>query len=458
MPTKPTAKKTATKKITSGRARRVLKVGELATSVGSGYLMEALKRPFRSADKRRQAMLDTHIKTATKIVESSQDLRGAFTKLVQLLSMRDDILPSEMLSVLSASQSSVPPMEYATIRKQIVRDLGKAPEELFAEFDEDAFAAASLGQVHRARLHSGEEVVVKVQYPGVEETVKQDLQNIKALLQTIALVGRDLMRQRIDPSDVYRELEERLYEELDYLNEAKNIAIFQRMFRDDDEVIIPEVYPDLSSRRILTMSKIEGYPLASFLTPAVDQSMRDWVAIKYFRVLWRQIFEFGILHTDPNPGNYLVTYHPKLALLDFGSIRIFPEAIRRAYHDLGRAVLSGDEPLMADCFVKLDFLDADADPRPMFQIMAIIFEPVVRDVDYDPRDYNSVERGMEVAGIALENRIFKDPGHRVFLLRALMGLDAYLKQLGAVTNWHLEFKRCVERVREGAAAEILAAR
>ena len=430
--------------ITSGRAKRVLKVGELATSVGSSYLWQALRSPFRSAPQRQQALLDTHIKNAIKIVERSKELRGAFTKLVQMLSMRDDVLPTEVLQVLSAAQSSVPPMDYALIRRQVTRELGKPPGELFAAFDEEAFAAASLGQVHKARLKSGREVVVKVQYPGVEETVKQDLQNIKALLQTFTLIGRDVMRQKVDQSDVYRELEERLHEELDYINEAQNIALFQKMFRDDDEIVIPDVYPDLSSRRVLTMTLVEGYPFKDILGPGVDQSLKDWVAIKYFRVLWRQIFEHGVLHTDPNPGNYLVTFHPKLAILDFGSIRIFPEPIRRAYHRLAKAILAGDEATMADCFLRLDYLDPGDDPKPMVKIMKIIFEPVLRDRGYDPRRYNTLERGIEVAGIAFEHRIFKDPGHRVFLARALMGLDAYLKQFGTATNWHREFKRCVD--------------
>jgi len=434
--------------ITRGRAKRVLKVGELATSVGSSYLWQALRSPFRSAPQRQQALLDTHVKNAIKIVERSKELRGAFTKLVQMLSMRDDVLPTEVLQVLSSVQSSVPPMDYALIRRQVTRELGKPPEELFAAFDEEAFAAASLGQVHKARLKGGREVVVKVQYPGVEETVKQDLRNIKALLQTFTLIGRDVMRQKVDQSDVYRELEERLHEELDYINEAKNIALFQKMFGDDDEIVIPDVYPDLSSRRVLTMTLVEGYPFKDILGPGVDQSLKDWVAIKYFRVLWRQIFEHGVLHTDPNPGNYLVTFHPKLAILDFGSIRIFPEPIRRAYHRLAKAILAGDETTMADCFLRLDYLDRDDDPKPMVRIMNIIFEPVLRDRSYDPRHYNSLERGMEVASIAFEHRIFKDPGHRVFLARALMGLDAYLKQFATVTNWHREFKRCVDRVKE----------
>ena len=432
--------------LTRGRARRVLKVGELATSVGSSYVWQALRWPFRSADSRQKALLDTHIRNAMKMVERSKELRGAFMKLVQILSMRDDILPAEALQVLSVVQSSVPPMDYALIRKQIIRELGRPPEELFASFDEEAFAAASLGQVHKARLPSGEEVVVKVQYPGVEETVNQDLQNVKALLQTFTLIGRDVMRQKIDQSDVYRELEERLHEEIDYVNEAKNIALFQKMFRDDDEVLIPDVYPDFSSRRVLTMSLLEGYAFKEILGPGVDQSLKDWVAVKYFRVLWRQIFEFGMLHTDPHPGNYLVTYHPKLAILDFGSIRIFPEAIRKAYHTLAKAILIRDESTMAECFVRLGYLDRGDKPEPLVRIMYLMFGPVLKDRPFNPRDLNSVEIAMQVASIGFENRLFKAPGHRVFLARALVGLDAYVKQFGTVTNWHREFKRAVERV------------
>lgn len=430
--------------LTRGRARRVLKVGELATSVGSSYVWEALKSPFRSQGRRQQALLDTHIRNAVRIVESSKELKGAFMKLVQMLSMRDDILPPEALSVLSVVQSQVPPMAYAEIRAQVKRELGKPPEQLFREFDEEAFAAASLGQVHRAVLKNGAEVVVKVQYPGVDETVEQDLSNIKALLAVFQLIGRDVMQQKIDNREVYQELEERLHEELDYVNEARNIALFRKMFRDDPEVVIPEVYPTYSSRRVLTMSRLEGYPLADILKPGVDQATKDWVALKYFRVTWRQIFELGTLHTDPHPGNYLVTFHPRLAILDFGSIRVFPEPIRRAYRALAVAMLADDRPAMAGALVRLGFLDRGDDPAPMIRIMRLIFEPVLVDRTYDPRQYDVLERGMQVATIGIENRLFKAPGHRVFLARALIGLDAYLKQLGTVANWHRLFRQCVE--------------
>jgi predicted unusual protein kinase regulating ubiquinone biosynthesis (AarF/ABC1/UbiB family) len=435
-----------------GRAKRVLKVGSLTTSVGGSYLWQALKRPFQSESETQRNLLDAHVRNAMRIVERSTELKGAFMKLAQMLSMRNDLLPPEALEVLSAVQSSVPPMAYDAIRAQVERELGAPPETLFASFEEEAFAAASLGQVHRATLPDGDEVVVKIQYPGVEETVGQDLKNVRALLQVLARIGRDVMRQKIDARELALELEERLREELDYEHEAASLRRFARLFADDPEVVIPKPYPRFSSRRVLTMSLVEGYPLADILTPGVDQDLKDWVAVKYFRVLWRQIFEFGVLHTDPHPGNYLVTHHPHLCMLDLGSVREFPDVIRRAYLDLATAILADDAPAMSTCFVTLGYLDAEDDPAPMARIMRILFEPVLRDAPYNPRDYRPMDRAMEIASIGIEHRIFKAPGHRLFLVRALIGMESYIQQFGTVTNWHRLFRECVRRARRATPA------
>lgn len=444
-------KTSAKRHLTTGRTRRALSVGTLTTQVGGSYLLSALKRPFLSVDAQRKELLDTHLKNALLIVERSQELKGTFLKLMQMLSMRNDLFPPEVLEVLSVVQSEVPPMPYAMIRKQIIRELGKPPEELFASFEEEAFAAASLGQVHRGRLESGEDIVVKVQYPGVDKTVAQDLKNVKALLQTFTLVARDVLRQKVDVEDVYRELEERLGEELDYENEARNTERFARMFADDDEIIVPRVFPKLTSRRVLTMSFVEGYKLNDILAPGVDQELKDWVAIKYFRTLWRQIFEFGTLHTDPHPGNYLVTYHPKLAILDFGSIRIFPDQVREQYLALARALLDRDRQAAAAACVALGFIDPGDDPGPMLEMLDVIFEPIYDDREYDPRDYHSVDRAMQVATISLEKRVFKSPGHSVFLMRALVGLDSYIQQFGTIANYHRLFLECVEDAEQRTA-------
>ncbi len=429
--------------LTTGRTRRALKVGTLTTQVGGSYLLNALRRPFQSVDERRKDMLDTHLKNAMLIVERSQELKGTFLKLMQMLSMRSDLLPPDVLQVLSVVQSEVPPMPYPMIRVQIVEEFGKPPEELYATFAEEAFAAASLGQVHRATLHDGSDVVVKVQYPGVDATVGQDLKNVKALLQTFTLIARDVLRQNVDVDGVYQELAERLSEELDYENEARNTERFRTMFADDDEIVIPEPYPELVSRRVLTMSFVDGYKLADMLNPGVDQELRDWIAIKYFRTLWRQVFEFGTLHTDPHPGNYLITYHPKLAILDFGSIRIFPDAIRRAYLALARALLERDRAAASRACIALGFIGEGDDPEPMLDMLDLVFDPIYEDRDYDPAEYDTVERAMKIAAISLEKRVFKSPGHSVFLMRALVGLDSYIQQFGTRANFHRLFRDCI---------------
>ena len=436
--------KKSSNELTQGRAKRSLQVGSLATSIGGSYAWQALKQPFQFGRDKGPELLDLHLKNALRIVESSRELRGAFMKLIQMLSMRSDLFPTEVLDILSVVQSSIPPMDYDLIRTQVKNELGQDPERLFKRFEKKAFAAASLGQVHRAQLKSGEEVVVKVQYPGVAATVGQDLKNLKALLQVFTLILRDVLRQNFDATEIYQEIEERLQEEVDYVNEAHNVAIFQRLFAADNEVIIPQVYPDFSSRRVLTLEFIDGYKLQDILSPGVDRELKDWVAIKYFEITWQQICSFGALHTDPHPGNYLITYHPKIAMLDFGSVRFFPDDIREGYRMLAQAVLDRDEETMARCFLQLGYLDPGDDPAPLVRIMYLVFEPVLEDREYDPQDFHSVDKAREVTNISVQNRIFKVPGHRLFLVRALLGLESYVQQFSTVTNWHRIFRKCVQ--------------
>jgi predicted unusual protein kinase regulating ubiquinone biosynthesis (AarF/ABC1/UbiB family) len=436
------------KNLTSGRARRAIKMGGLASQVGSNYLWASLRKPFLSRDAHTKALLDTHIKNARLIVEGSKELRGAFLKLIQMLSTREDILPVEALEVLSVTQAGVPPMNYATISEQIRRELGKRPEQLFVKFEREAFAAASLGQVHRATLAGGAEVAVKIQYPGVEQTVEQDLRNLKLLLTTFKAIARDMMRQKIDLRTVYTELEERLREELDYEREAANLKLFAGLLGDDPEVMIPRVFPQLSSRRVLTMTYLDGYRLTDVFAPVVDAELKSWVVRKYFTLIWRQILEFGVLHTDPHPGNYLVTYHPRLGLLDFGSIRRFPEPIRKANLKLARALLANDERAMAQALVALGYLDRAQPAAPLIEIVRILFEPVLVNRRFDPKKYESVAKATTVGEIALQNRLYKSPAHSVFLIRTLIGAEGIVRQLGVVANYHAMFRQCVENVRD----------
>jgi predicted unusual protein kinase regulating ubiquinone biosynthesis (AarF/ABC1/UbiB family) len=435
--------------ITAGRARRMLSVGSLTTSVGGSYLWQALKRPFQSTTQREATLLDTHIRNARRVVERSKELRGAFMKMAQLLSMRQDLFPAEALEVLSVVQSSVPPMPWAKVRRVLTAELGGPPEERFASIEHEAFAAASLGQVHRAELRGGRPVVVKVQYPGVADTVHQDIRNVRALVRVFDAIAHDVMRQDVDSKEVVRELEERLAEELDYRREADNVERFRTLLASDHEVIIPRVHRKLSAGRVLTMDRLEGYPLQDIMAPGVDQELKDWVGVKLFRLLWRQLLEFGVLHADPHPGNYLVTHHPKIGILDFGSVRVFEPEIRLGYLRMSRGLLAGDDAAAGAAAADLGFIQQGDDPAPFLELLRVVCEPILVDRPYDPRDYDVMERGLRASQITLSHGLYRAPGHQVFLLRTLLGLDGCLRTFGTVRNWHRLFRDIVDAVPDG---------
>jgi predicted unusual protein kinase regulating ubiquinone biosynthesis (AarF/ABC1/UbiB family) len=443
----------ASKDITSGRARRAIKIGGLASQVGSSYLWTSLRRPFLSTGRYDRELLDTHLKNARRIVEGSQQLRGAFMKLIQMLSTRADILPGEALDILKATQSSVPPMDYALIAKQIRREFSKSPEQLFASFEPEAFAAASLGQVHRARLKTGEEVAVKIQYPGVDATVEQDLGNLKLLLRTLQAIAGDIMRQKIETKTIFTELAERLREELDYVSEARHIAEFNRLLGDDDDIALPRVIKNLSSRRVLTMTYVDGYRLGDIFGSHIDAKLRTWVARKYYCLVWRQILEFGVLHTDPQPGNYLVSYHPKLGILDFGSVRHFSEPVRKASLQLAQAIIARNDRAITAALVKLGYIDRTQAPAPMVKIIYLLFEPVITDRLYHPDEFDAIGKAATVSEIAFEHKLYKSPRHSIFLLRALIGLDGIMKGLGAKLNYAALFRECVRHAAKARGAD-----
>jgi predicted unusual protein kinase regulating ubiquinone biosynthesis (AarF/ABC1/UbiB family) len=274
--------------------------------------------------------------------------------------------------------------------------------------------------------------------------VKSDLQNAKSLINALKLVARDVMRNRdMDYRGIYDELRQRMEEELDYENEARNVELFGKLYAGDPDVAIPKVIRDRSTRRVITLSYLDGYPIRDVLAPGVDQSLKDWVMFKLYDVTWQQLLVFGIVHVDPHPGNYVVSHHPKLGILDFGCIRILPENLRTAYRDLNRALLEDDEPLLQDALLRLDFLNPGDDYRPMRDILRYVFEPLLTDATSDPRDYNSLERMRGALEQGLRARYWKAPPHRVFLDRVMIGMDGYLKLSGTVANWHRIYEKWV---------------
>jgi predicted unusual protein kinase regulating ubiquinone biosynthesis (AarF/ABC1/UbiB family) len=284
----------------------------------------------------------------------------------------------------------------------------------------------------------------------VGDAVEQDLRNLKLLLRTLQAIAGDVMRQKIDTRTIFSEIQERLREELDYVNEARNIDEFRRLLGDDPEIMLPQVVENLSSGRILTMTYLDGYMLSDVMNPVADFELRQWIARKYYCLVWRQVLEFGVLHTDPNPGNYLVTYHPKLAILDFGSIRHFNELHRRASLLLARGLLERDDRAIAQAMVRLGYLDREQAPAPMVKLVYSLFEPLMVDRVYDPNHYDSVGKATEASETAFKHKLYKSPPHSVLMLRALIGLDGVVKGLGVPDNYHKLFRACYQRAARKA--------
>ena len=418
----------------SARAARYARVGANVGGVAARYAGRRLVggEPNRAGE-------------ASALASALGNLKGPLMKVAQLMATIPDLLPPEYAAELQKLQSEAPPMGWAFVRRRMNAELGPDWRSKFKEFEHHPAAAASLGQVHRAKLKDGRDVAVKVQYPGVARTVDQDLKNLKILLKTLGAIARDVMRQKVDVDIIYGELEARLKEELDYYLEARNMTEFGKCFADDTDIIIPQVVKESSSQRVLTMTYIDGYPLMDVLGTLVEEDLRRWVARKCSEFAWRQVLEFGSLHTDFHPGNYLVTYHPKLGVLDFGSIRRFSEPIRKGYLQVAKAILDEDDKSLAAGLIKLGYMDRAQDPAPMVKVIHILFEPMFTKGEFDPTSYDTVKKAQQVGELALENKLYKTPDHGVFLLRALVGMEGIITRLAVKDDYRSIFERCVNR-------------
>src|SRR5262245_32713360 len=258
--------------------RRLTLLGTLQAKIAAAYLFHWLRGWFRSADENQRLLAETHWRTAVRVLDSMVYLRGAVMKAGQTLANFPDIAPREFVETLERLHYDAPPMHWSLLSEMVRNELGDDPEVLFAEFDKRAFAAASLGQVHRARLKTGEEVAVKIQYPGIARTIRHDLRTLIPFLLP-ARLSKDWENTKDQMDDVRRRLEM----ETDYELEATNLERARSLFREDDGIVIPRVLRQFSTARILTMERIDGVHLDAFLADNPTQDLRNEYARKMIR-------------------------------------------------------------------------------------------------------------------------------------------------------------------------------
>jgi predicted unusual protein kinase regulating ubiquinone biosynthesis (AarF/ABC1/UbiB family) len=419
--------------VARGRVARILRIGSLSARVSTSWLGAKLRRTFASEARRQRIDREQRQKNAAHVAATMGQMKGAFMKLGQMLSFVSDDVPEELRVALTSLQAEAPAMSFALIRDVAERELGRPLERAFARFDTTPLASASIGQVHRAQLPTGEEVVVKVQYPGVAEAIASDLDNAAMLYALLAP-----FYPGVDGKSVVDELRGRILEELDYVREANNQRRFARIYAGHPFIRIPRVYDSHSTARVLTSEFIRGRRFADVLN---DGSNARWGEIIY-RFVFGSITRLGLFNSDPHPGNYLFDDEGRVAFLDFGCVKEFPSAMLQDWRALVIAHLEGDRALFARQLVALGFLPSTEkhDLELLFEYFSYFYEPIQHDREFTfSREYNRRSFGVvfkpegRFAPLAKQLNMPRD---FVFVNRLQWGVYSVLAHLSATANWH----------------------
>ena len=437
-------------RLTRSRLARTARVARLGAKVGGTWASTSARKVFASAERRIELDDRRRLATAEQVAAELGQMKGALMKLGQMASYLDDGLPEPFRMALASLRNDAPPMSPALAAGVIRDELGADPHTVFAQWDPEPIAAASIGQVHRAILRSDDgterPVAVKVQYPGVDQAIAADLRNADML--------GTLLRQGfggLDPDEMVDEIKQRLTEELDYRREADNQALFADFYRDHPFIHVPDVVASHSTARVLTSELVNGHTWDELLT--WDDAERDAAAETMFRFVFRSLYTMRAFNGDPHPGNYLFHGGGRVTFLDFGLVKqftademtTFETMVRLAAvdHDAAgyRAILEDAGMLRPNAPVSTDEVGA---------YFSHFYEPVATDqsMTWTPAYASSIvrhtfDRSSPISQYATVPRAF------VFIQRINLGLYALLGELGASGN----YRRIAEELWPFTAAQ-----
>lgn len=386
-----------TRQVPVGSLSRMWILGSMQAKIAMGYLAYAVRSGFVNDSVKQKMLNEANLAAALKLFGTMGYLRGAVMKVGQLLGNLPQVLPREFSEVLGSLQFEAPPMHYAMIREVFFNELGREPDELFASFDKKAFAAASLGQVHRARLKSGEEVAVKIQYPNMMRMIIADMRNLRALVPLIRF-----QKDWAYIMDHLRDLEQMLKLEADYEREAGFMRMAYELFEDDEQIVVPKYYERFSSKRVLTMDYVPGKHLQDFITENPPQELRNHFGELISAALIRLSYVSKIFYTDPHPGNFLIMDDGRLGFIDFGCHRELTEEQWQMTNN-GEKVLiyDQDEELLKKVIAFGCLCDDVSELEPdRFELARKCVEwhaePAQKDEVFDFGDDDWYQRGVEV--------------------------------------------------------------
>ena len=379
----------------TGRMHRAWILGSLQARMAAGYGWTLAKGLFQGQDAKKQAVADQHLRAALHLFANMGYLRGAVMKVGQVLSTYPDTVPDAWYELLEALQCEAPPMHFSLLREQVRRELGAEPEVLFESFDTEAFAAASLGQVHRARLKTGEQVAVKIQYPGIARTIRSDLANMRVLMAPLRFT-----REFENMIDVIEDIEATFHEETDYRRELERAQRARAILAGLESVVVPRVYPELSSERVLTMDYVPGLGLREYLDGNPPQVERDQLTARMLRLVAR-LFSNRFLWADPHPGNFVFTPEGHLGVLDFGCCLELEDEMWEFMVRSSQALVVGGD-LQAEVIAHGACLSEEEarDPERFGRAVAIVewlWEPLRHEGPFDFGDPEYMRRGMALS-------------------------------------------------------------
>jgi predicted unusual protein kinase regulating ubiquinone biosynthesis (AarF/ABC1/UbiB family) len=429
-PTKRPAGKPSPAPVPQTRLGRFASIGVAAGEFAVGAAAEGLRRFARGETSDLGSALFA-APNARRLAARLARLRGAAMKIGQLVSLQgEDILPPEFAQALAMLRAQAAPMPTAQLRRVLGREYGKGWERRFSAFDFEPVAAASIGQVHRATTPDGRDLALKIQYPGVARSITSDIDNVAVLLRLFNLLPLDL-----DVGGLATEAKRQLAQEADYVSEAHFLERYARLVSDEPALLVPRVHWDLTTTRVMAMDFVAGEPLE--VLDAAPQARRDAVGSLLERLLFRELFEFRVMQTDPNFANYLYQRASgRVALLDFGATQRYDAAFVASYARITRAVIDGDRAAVARDAIRIGYATTDDPPERVQAVVDVIFlvcEPLRHAGRYDFAQSDLPSRARELGlDLAFRRGLLRSPPPAtIFLHRKLAGSFLLLARIGA---------------------------
>ncbi len=412
---------------------RFLSMSKLLAKVGGSVAGNELANLFRGVADKKALQSENWEKNAQRIVETLGDLKGGVMKVGQMLSLQEDLLPPEIAAIMRHLQKEAPPVPFSKMNALLKRDL-KEKYKSIKNIDKEAFAAASIGQVHLATLEDGRKVALKIQYPGIAKAVKSDLKNLKTFLKAILSF---LVKVNLDL--IWRELEEKLLQELDYSQEAENLQQMQKLWQKEKGIIIPKVFPHLCSKRVLTMEYTEGIPPDEAVGENYSEELKNKWAAQLFKFISKGLLSHRILHVDPNFANFAFKEDGSLVVYDYGCIQKVPEEIAKGIKDLFHALKRKRPQDMPYILKNMGIHRSDGSPLsdkvllPPLEIIKSIFSGEEYIFNENKEIVNKMVLLKKNNIVEVMDAVF--PKEMIFIDRTVVGHFGNLGKLQAKLNW-----------------------